>query len=967
MLRSIFAFSALLAVAAVHAQSTTTIRAANSVNNQILDVLSFGPPGSTLVLNTDESSRLRLESLVLVTNPTSVDLYAADNLNHQILFYQSDFCRPPETNTPCNTMGMPLNLTNPIKYPNGLSVDSVGNLFAVNDAPGSSPLPQVWTLTQAGVSTLIDTNTSSGGSLSPQQAVVETMIVGPSLGGAANSGDLLVVSNGPDEILLYPGNGSTGPSVPNHSPGTLVPQCSKKGPPIPCIPAGSSPQGIAFWPEDNSLLITTSSGTILKASFASGSLTAVTTFASGLPGGLYKIKTGFSGGARAFVAQSGPGNHGSILELGRCPNPSNLPACAGNPPGIVVLGTVTTNVAAPQGIAVTNAVQGQASGCVLNPDGTGGCDLLGGTGHKVLKHNVKGSAGLNGSIVEDLCVAVEKRKPNANGACGDVPQKINDVCGANFDETNALYIPGYYCGVAGGKSLIVVKTRIDDTQFNNTYTESAADANGVLFSANNPVCGPPQVNTLLGLPIEAVLWGPQNKKEGTIVATTPVLVNGVPTPMPAVGNIENACGDGHGGTPLNSLWVFGVEFDTTASELQSPYNGQPNQPLWNTENTNYTYLLQTVVNLYNGGTPPNPATQAVTQAEALLLTNTIPGAPVGSPPGCIDNSKNDFNTATQLFPLSGLDPNGPTAYFQAAANLMTNAAVNMIAANNQAAYNTTCDSVVTNNLAAFTQQPSVSIWNPSGQARLWVGPTEFTAASLILSNPAPTSWPPPLTINASCPPGQSCPTTEQEGSPTTVNNLNGSVNATNGPLNLTWAFDGTVATGCALNSDDGNYPAFGTPGTPLSTLAPPNGIQTQPLPIQPPPDGKYHQYTITCSVPDNTTVPTVGSSGSEKISATAWAVNDAWVGDWKGSLASTCSYAGPFEAVITYAGGGLLNVAWTASGVNPAATGSYQLQISGNNATSMSPLGITYTLVNNGTSINVSYPAACQTGTVILQ
>src|SRR5215469_3980060 len=57
ILRSIFAFTALLAVAAVHAQSTITIRAANSVNNQILDV-SFAPPappGSTTVLNNDTS------------------------------------------------------------------------------------------------------------------------------------------------------------------------------------------------------------------------------------------------------------------------------------------------------------------------------------------------------------------------------------------------------------------------------------------------------------------------------------------------------------------------------------------------------------------------------------------------------------------------------------------------------------------------------------------------------------------------------------------------------------------------------------------------------------------------------------------------------------------------------------------------------------------------------------------------
>jgi hypothetical protein len=867
MLRSIFAFTALLAVAAVHAQSTITIRAANSVNNQILDVLFTqpAPPGSATVLNTDQSSLLRLESLVLVRNPDSVDLYAADNLNHEILFYQSDFCRPPETNSPCNTMGMPLTLTNPINYPNGLSADSEGNLFAVDDAPGKSPLPQVWFLTQAGVSQLLDTNTSQGGSLGQQQAVVETMIVGASLGGAANSGDLLVASHSPDAVLLYQGNGGTGPHPANGkliSPTTLVPQCLKPHGYTNCIPAGSLPQGIAVWPEDNSLLITTSSGSILKASFAGGSLTNVTTFASGLPGGLYKIKTGFSGGARAFVAQSGPGNHGSILELGRCPPNSNLPACAGNPPGIVVLGTVTTNVAAPQGIAVTNAVQGDASSCV---DGVGGCDLLGGGGHTVLKHNVIGSAGLNGKIIEDLCVAVDTR-PNIPGvgACGDLPKKVNDFCGANFDDTNSLYVPGYYCGAARGKNLIVVKTHIDHSQFsqfNNAYVQNAADANGVLPDdpnhPTNPVCGPPQVNIQLPpaqggpLPIEAVLWAPQTG-EGMPVAQT--MLSGVGL-VPAMANLENGCGDGKPGTNALSLWVFGVELDTTASELQAPYAGQPTgEPQWNVESTNYTNLLATVTSLYSAS--------SISQTEAQLLTNTI-NNPISTPPGCIDNSLGDFTTATELFqqPVPGLDPNGPTAYFQAAANLMTNAAISVTPANN-----TTCDSIVENNLGAFTPKPLVPIWNPSGQVRSWLGPVEFTESSLILSNPAPatpSTWPPPLTINASCPDNVSCPTTLINGSLQTANGVNGSVNASNVPLNLTWAVNppanaNWTAANCTLASDDRVWTGQALPG--------------QPLQIRPPTaDGKYHQYTITCSgVPNNTTVP---ASVNGTISATAWVVN----------------------------------------------------------------------------------------------
>ena len=124
---------------------------------------------------------------------------------------------------------------------------------------------------------------------------------------------------------------------------------------------------------------------------------------------------------------------------------------------------------------------------------------------------------------------------------------------------------------------------------------------------------------------------------------------------------------------------------------------------------------------------------------------------------------------------------------------------------------------------------------------------EYTDATLIVStaSSAPASWPPPVTINASCQPYQvHC-----------VSN----VEATNNPLYLTWAVDGSVATGCTLASNDGVYN-----GAPISGL-------TQPLPIQPPADGIYHQYQITCNVPNNITVQT---PAGPMFSATAWVVNN---------------------------------------------------------------------------------------------
>src|SRR5215470_5782150 len=62
-LRLIFGFTALLAMAGVHAQTGLTIRAANSVNSQVLKV-QFAPP-ATQVLNTDGPLLGKLDALVL--------------------------------------------------------------------------------------------------------------------------------------------------------------------------------------------------------------------------------------------------------------------------------------------------------------------------------------------------------------------------------------------------------------------------------------------------------------------------------------------------------------------------------------------------------------------------------------------------------------------------------------------------------------------------------------------------------------------------------------------------------------------------------------------------------------------------------------------------------------------------------------------------------------------------------------
>src|SRR5215470_9405589 len=151
-LRSIFGFTALLAMAGAHAQTGVTIRAANSVNKQILGV-TFAPNSAT-VLNTDQATLGKLNALALVTNPNSfgIDLFAADNQNHHIWSYAGDFCpaSPPPPAPPvtpaCTTTGSVFQQAALINYPDGLSVDAGGSLFAVDNAPGKSPLPQVWVM-----------------------------------------------------------------------------------------------------------------------------------------------------------------------------------------------------------------------------------------------------------------------------------------------------------------------------------------------------------------------------------------------------------------------------------------------------------------------------------------------------------------------------------------------------------------------------------------------------------------------------------------------------------------------------------------------------------------------------------------------------------------------------------------------------------------------------------------------------
>jgi hypothetical protein len=789
-------------MAGVHAQTGVTIRAANSVNSQVLQV-QFSPP-ATQVLNTDGPSLGKLDALVLVTNPNNfgIDLYAADNINHHILLYAGDFCPAANGNPACPKTGSPLMQANAIIYPNGLSADTAGNLFAVDTAPGSSPLPQVWVVpfnSQTGVygnAQQIDMN-GSGGSLGKKQPVVETMIVNAPLGVPncgtgqlpaclANVGDLLVVSNTPDEILLYKGNGATGPTGPNHAPGMFIPQCSSAKP-KDCIPSGSLPQGIAVWPADNTVLITVSGGMVLRFDLSSGAV-RTTTPLGGLPSPLSKIKTANTkAGPLGFVLMYGQGNHGSILELGSCANNPGIPACIGKPAtNIAVLASVSAGVAAPLGLAVTSAVSDSAIKC----QGVNGCDLLGNANSNVLTHKVGGTipgGNLQGNIVEDVCVVADSRA-DGHGHCGNQSVPVNQVC-PGFDNTNSLVIPGYLCGASGGgSSFALVRTltthaqnNVDahghaESEFNGTYIESSADSSALL-PGPSLTCGAGGTATLVWAPLAG---------EGTIVEG------------PSMADITSGCGTGHGGSGYASLWAIGLGLDTTALG-GLPY---PAQPLWNFANTKYTNLKQTISNL---SPPANIAVAANVSTQFVVPTYGTSTAI----PGCVDESLSNFVAGTGVH-----EPN-PTADFQNAANLLTSA---------DGTNFTSCDSViqniVINNLAGFQETSSPLVLNPSGQLRSRLANLYFTINSEILGNPAGMTWPPAV-------------------SPTI--NVSPALVANNGSTTIAYGLNGAVSN-CAVTSDDTGFTTQHPSG---SGSTPRSGWPASPV-------TQTYTYTLTCTVPDNT-------------------------------------------------------------------------------------------------------------------
>jgi len=506
------AIAASLVVATAHAQSLR-VTAANASNDQVYDVTFVGAGGNTTVLNTDQNLYSSFRSLVFIPNVQSgtVDLLVADTLKGEIVRY-------PDASGTGTVIWSTSQGPGPV-YPDGLSVSPGGDLFVVSSGTGTSKPQQLWVFPHdpsqpLGAGFLAPLLVDDGFGGVPVQSLEDTLVA-PTTSAAAQAGDLLVLASNPDTVFVYSAASvqsviAGGPPV---SPTAELLTASR-------FPAGAALGGMAFWPPDASLLITTSDGAILRYAFTGGTATSLPDFSSGLGNGKFKIKTGIENGVPfAFVANN---NGGDILKFG-APPPGGGP----NPP----LATVTTGVEHPQGLAATNLKSAASSTCLQN---AGGCDLLG----NVLKHSIEDVPTLAGRLIEDICVVPVDPRIAQYGTCTGHTLQVGQVC-AGYGNT---VIPDYLCGGSGnsGSGFALVKSLTSsDNQLTGAYVASDADSTTVL-PGTNPPC-----------PQTVLAWAPL-AGEGSVVEGNNFV------------EMTGTCGTSGAGTRQLSLWGLGLVVNVTA-------------------------------------------------------------------------------------------------------------------------------------------------------------------------------------------------------------------------------------------------------------------------------------------------------------------------------------------------------------------------------------------------------------------
>jgi len=509
ILRGALALTVVL-VAATAPAETLRVTAANSVGNSLYDVTSFAPPPGTLsLLNSDGGNHGSFSSVVLVPNLATgtVDALVADltgpagAAGGQILRYT-----PALGSTPASvTIVWSFNGSGPIN-PDGLSLDSAGNLFIVTSKP-----PQIWVLP---VSAGSPTGFASApllihGSFPTGQGVLQLQdtVVATTNSTVWHTDDvLLMVGNknstsnqntNNDDVYLY--KASTIQSVlagsgPVSAPDQILINGTQ-------FPLGEYGLGLDFWPADFSnpnphptLLVLTTAGRILQWDFSSG-VPVSGVFASGLGSGLAKLKVGLQLGIPyAYVTQALPpssNGSGRILQLQATSGVLNI------------VGTLATpNVMSPDGLAVDPLGAATAASCQTS---NGGCDISGVVPHKVVvASDAKTPAG---NVIEATCVVPQDPRVDAQGNCPGT-LKVSDYCPGFGNEI----IPNTLCGGSGVTKTGFALVRTNAAGVDNIagiLVNSEANIEHILPASSNPLC---PTSTYAWVPYSAA-----NPSEGTLI------------------------------------------------------------------------------------------------------------------------------------------------------------------------------------------------------------------------------------------------------------------------------------------------------------------------------------------------------------------------------------------------------------------------------------------------------------------
>jgi hypothetical protein len=548
ILRGALALSVVLVAATAPAENLR-VTAANSVGNSLYDVTAFAPPpatsGGTLsLLNSDGGSHGSFSSVVLVPNLVTgtVDALVADltgppgAAGGQILRYTPAL----GTTQASVTIVWRYNGSGPIN-PDGLSLDSLGNLFIVSSKP-----PQVWVLPVSAVSPtgfadaplLIHATFPTGqGVLQLQDTVVAkttSTVWQPDdlllMVGNKNSTSNQNTNN--DDVYLYKAltiHNVIAGSGPVSAPDQILINGTQ-------FPLGEYGLGLDIWPGDSAnpnptLLVLTTAGNILQWDFNVSPLTS-TRFATGLGTGLAKLKVGRQlETLYAYVTQalpSGPTGSGRILQLGATSGVLNI------------VGTLATPaVMSPDGLAVAPLGAATADSCkAIN----GGCDISGTPQKHVILHKVTVSSGASnptGNVIEATCVVPQDpRVPT--GQCPGTPLDVSTVCPGFGHEI----IPGTLCGGSGvtGHGFAVVRT-------NATGVDSIA---GILVTSEANVDNilPPLANQTNPLcPSNAYAWAPFSDASPS---------EGIAIPSNQLVEMTSYCGTSGGSNRGMSVYAVGL-------------------------------------------------------------------------------------------------------------------------------------------------------------------------------------------------------------------------------------------------------------------------------------------------------------------------------------------------------------------------------------------------------------------------